>query len=76
MVEGARLESVYTSKAYRGFESHPLRQLLFPSYPPTSLNARKIGLFTGFSVSAHALPYLRSPRMVWEIVWEQFAWVS
>ena len=25
-VEGARLESVYTSKAYRGFESHPLRQ--------------------------------------------------
>ena len=28
MVEGARLESVYTSKAYRGFESHPLRQSL------------------------------------------------
>ena len=27
-VEGARLESVCTSKAYRGFESHPLRQLL------------------------------------------------
>src|SRR5688572_4425146 len=26
VVEGARLESVYTSKAYRGFESHPLRQ--------------------------------------------------
>ena len=25
-VEGARLESVYTSKAYRGFESLPLRQ--------------------------------------------------
>ena len=25
MVEGARLESEYTSKAYRGFESHPLR---------------------------------------------------
>src|SRR5579859_3448758 len=24
-VEGARLESVYTSKAYRGFESHPIR---------------------------------------------------
>jgi hypothetical protein len=27
VVEGARLESVYTSKAYRGFESHPLRQV-------------------------------------------------
>ena len=25
MVEGARLESVYRSKAYRGFESLPLR---------------------------------------------------
>ena len=24
-VEGARLESAYTSKAYRGFESHPIR---------------------------------------------------
>ena len=26
MVEGARLESVYRSKAYRGFESRPLRK--------------------------------------------------
>ena len=26
MVEGARLESVYRSKAYRGFESRSLRQ--------------------------------------------------
>ena len=26
LVEGARLESVYTSKGYRGFESHFLRQ--------------------------------------------------
>lgn len=25
VVEGARLESVYTSKGYRGFESHSLR---------------------------------------------------
>ena len=25
MVEGARLESVYTPKVYRGFESRPLR---------------------------------------------------
>ena len=28
-VEGARLESEYTSKAYRGFESHSLRQRNF-----------------------------------------------
>lgn len=26
-VEGARLESAYTSKAYRGFESHSIRQI-------------------------------------------------
>ena len=26
VVEGARLESVYTSKGYRGFESHSLRK--------------------------------------------------
>src|SRR5688572_9802019 len=34
VVEGARLESVYTSKAYRGFESHPLRQA-----PPALVSA-------------------------------------
>lgn len=28
-VEGARLESAYTSKGYRGFESHSLRGLVF-----------------------------------------------
>ncbi len=31
MVEGARLESVYTPKAYRGFESLPLRHLVCSS---------------------------------------------
>ena len=28
VVEGARLESVYTVTPYRGFESHPLRHFL------------------------------------------------
>jgi len=28
VVEGARLESVYTSKGYRGFESLPLCKIL------------------------------------------------
>ena len=27
MVEGARLESVYSPKGYRGFESHPLSKI-------------------------------------------------
>ena len=31
MVEGARLESEYTPKAYRGFESLPLRHIAFPA---------------------------------------------
>ena len=31
MVEGARLESVYTPQAYRGFESHPLRKIKYIS---------------------------------------------
>ena len=31
MVEGARLESEYTSKTYHGFESHTLRQISFPT---------------------------------------------
>ena len=31
MAEGARLESVYTLTAYRGFESRSLRQIKEPS---------------------------------------------
>ena len=31
-VEGARLESAYTSKAYRGFESHPIRHTFLPNF--------------------------------------------
>ena len=39
MAEGARLESVYTLIAYRGFESLRLRQILanfFSNYPKIS----------------------------------------
>ena len=32
MVEGARLESVYTSKGYRGFESLSLRKEMIPRH--------------------------------------------
>ena len=38
VVEGARLESEYTSKAYRGFESLPLRQTLVFRGPQKSTN--------------------------------------
>ena len=36
MVEGARLESEYTAKPYRGFESLPLRHLTFQPHPTVS----------------------------------------
>ncbi len=36
MVEGARLESVYTPKGYRGFESRPLR-FLKAAFLPTKV---------------------------------------
>ena len=52
MVEGARLESVYTPKGYRGFESRPLRTLflafaffknrIFPINRKTTLTMRKL----------------------------------
>ena len=48
VVEGARLESEYTSKAYRGFESLPLRQVFdlisfyAPLRPKTSAAPAKI----------------------------------
>lgn len=51
MVEGARLESEYTSKAYRGFESLPLRQILdFCLIFWTRLD-RENGRFSSFSAS-------------------------
>ncbi len=41
-VEGARLESVYTSKAYRGFESHPIRHKRRKP-PPLTRDGSEIG---------------------------------
>ena len=40
MVEGARLESEYTSKAYRGFESLPLRHLPIQTRSPMTAQSR------------------------------------
>ena len=47
VVEGARLESEYTAKPYRGFESLPLRHLTFQ---PCPIKARKLGWFQVCSV--------------------------
>ncbi len=41
MVESARLESVYTLIAYRGFESLRLRQIVFLTFSKIFQNIRK-----------------------------------
>src|SRR3546814_17525415 len=43
VVEGARLESEYTPKAYRGFESLPLRQAPVPPGSQQSTGLDNIG---------------------------------
>ena len=49
MVEGARLESVYGSKAHRGFESLPLRHRPLPQISLRLGRGRKIPLYYRFS---------------------------
>ena len=41
VVEEARLESVYTPKAYRGFESPSLRNVVGMDFHPEGANRRK-----------------------------------
>ena len=41
VVEEARLESVYTPKAYRGFESPSLRNVVGMDFHPEGANWRK-----------------------------------
>ena len=52
MVEGARLESVYTAKPYRGFEPLPLRQ---PDRQAVPYCARLYRLIGGESCGALGL---------------------
>src|SRR3546814_17584679 len=59
VVEGARLESEYRSKAYRGFEYHPLRHPHFRQSPPPF--ARK-GCRNVRRGNLNALTDRRSPR--------------
>lgn len=52
VVEGARLESEYTSKAYRGFESLPLRQiLLLTTLPRSSVHGKEPAIWEFWRVS-------------------------
>ena len=44
MVEGARLESVYTPQGYRGFESHPLCKFFYKAMQ-NAVNPMIYGVF-------------------------------
>ena len=57
MVEGARLESVYTPKAYRGFESRPLRHL--------AIAAVAAALLAVAPPASEAASFLLRPDRVW-----------
>ena len=49
VVEGARLESVYTPKGYRGFESLTLRWKQYQNQKPANRCSAGFVNFTGFS---------------------------
>ena len=59
MAEGARLESVYTFIAYRGFESLSLRQIQRTGFTPVFLCLKKWALAiinNAFKISRHPYP--------------------
>ena len=58
--------------------SNPTRSAnyLFPIIPCQPKQADIIEGNTGFPVSLYSLPFLCSPRMMWEIVWERITWAS
>ena len=62
MVEGARLESEYTAKPYRGFESLPLRHLPKETGIETSLEA----------VKSKNMAYLQG----FKPIFDQFQWTA
>ncbi len=69
VVEGARLESVYTVIPYRGFESHPIRQpAVFPipdnSRKPSKSNTFKPILVLTLPVTLHSFPVIMVHKLV------------
>ena len=57
MAEGARLESVYTFIAYRGFESLSLRQIGYPYDTKRARKAIYIKAFRFFSYPNHSIAF-------------------
>lgn len=76
MVESARLESVYTLIAYRGFESLRLRQIYFPTISKIFQNYHQTLINTAFELFFYAQNFLNIPkvfypsqRLCWYICW-------
>jgi hypothetical protein len=72
VVEGARLESEYTAKPYRGFESLPLRHHHIFTYPPMAANATIICGFLAIFVRQRPLPSAANHTKVWGIMWGRY----
>lgn len=64
MVEGARLESVYTSKAYRGFESPSVRHIFFQRCPALAKNPHQLTL-CGFLFAYRCPTLLIASNHLW-----------
>jgi hypothetical protein len=64
VVEGARLEIVYTAKPYRGFESLSLRQICLSRHFMTTQNPHDLWLCGFFVVSSSFTPYRHVPSFL------------
>src|SRR3546814_936345 len=69
VVEGARLESEYTAKPYRGFESLPLRQLPFLDRSHPFTDPRFLPILGQSGLSAGSGPFTGVHRALWYFAW-------
>src|SRR3546814_14030350 len=78
VVEGARLESEYTAKPYRGFESLPLRQLPFLDRSHPFTDPRFLPILGQSGLSAGSGPFTGVHRAIWYLAWYRRAhlWYS
>jgi hypothetical protein len=71
VVEGARLESEYTAKPYRGFESLPLRQIFIHVYSQMFKKWQIIKKKWSVPVHARPFPFPHIRNIMWEQMWER-----
>src|SRR5213595_3567017 len=69
VVEGARLESEYTAKPYRGFESLPLRQIHVQRYAPLSFYLGSSRRMCGHLIHGRPLTVADIRAKMWGQTW-------